>query len=119
MYCNPKIMPAAILLLVPFFTPGTSVRAQNSVTKGQTRAAVTILDSNKEQDGLAGSVRRVTIQTAKLEVKQGRVVEGPLQVLEITTYGITGNRIDNISYPVADSLLGKEEYKLRQQRAHH
>ena len=111
MYCNPKMMPAAILLLVPFFTPGTSVRAQNSVTKGQTRAAVTILDSNKEQDGLAGSVRRVTIQTAKLEVKQGRVVEGPLQVLEITTYGVTGNRIDNISYPVADSLVGKEEYK--------
>ena len=111
MYCNPKIMPAAILLLVPFFTLGTSVRAQNSVSNGQTRAAVTILDSNKEQDGLAGSVRRVTIQTAKLEVKQGRVVEGPLQVLEITTYGITGNRIDNISYPVADSLVGKEEYK--------
>jgi len=111
MYCNPKIMPAAILLLVPFLTPGTSVRAQNSVSTGQTRAAVTILDSNKEQDGLAGSVRRVTIQTAKLEVKQGRVVEGPLQVLEITTYGITGNRIDNISYPVADSLVGKEEYK--------
>ncbi len=111
MYCNLKLMPAAILLLVPFLTPGTSVRAQNSVSSGQTRAAVTILDSNKEQDGLAGSVRRVTIQTAKLEVKQGRVVEGPLQVLEITTYGITGNRIDNISYPVADSLVGKEEYK--------
>lgn len=111
MYCNPKIVPAAILLLVPFLTPGTSVRAQNSVNAGQRRAAVTILDSNKEQDGLAGSVRRVTIQTAKLEVKQGRVVEGPRQVLEITTYGITGNRIDNISYPVADSLVGKEEYK--------
>ena len=111
MYCNPKLLPAAILLLVPFLTPGTSVRAQNSVNAGQTRAAVTILDSNKEQDGLAGSVRRVTIQTAKLEVKQGRVVEGPLQVLEITTYGITGNRIDNISYPVADSLVGREEYR--------
>ena len=111
MYCNPKLMPAAILLLVPFLTPGTPVRAQNSVNAGQTRAAVTILDSNKEQDGLTGSVRRVTIQTAKLEVKQGRVVEGPLQVLEVTTYGITGNRIDNISYPVADSLVGKEEYK--------
>lgn len=111
MYCNPKTMPAAILLLVPFLMLGTSVCAQNSLSPGQTRAAVTILDSNKEQDGLAGSVRRVTIQTAKLEVKQGRVVEGPLQVLEITTYGITGNRIDNISYPVADSLVGKEEYK--------
>jgi Tfp pilus assembly protein PilF len=111
MFCNPKTMPAAILLLVPFLTLVTSVCAQNSVNPGQTRAAVTILDSNKEQDGLVGSVRRVTIQTAKLEVKQGRVVEGPLQVLEITTYGITGNRIDNISYPVADSLVGKEEYK--------
>ncbi len=111
MFCNPKTMPAAILLMVPLLTLVPSVCAQNSVNPGQTRAAVTILDSNKEQDGLVGSVRRVTIQTAKLEVKQGHVVEGPLQVLEITTYGITGNRIDNISYPVADSLVGKEEYK--------
>jgi len=111
MYCNSKKMPVAFLLLAPFLSHGISVRAQNSVSNGQPRATVTILDSNKEQDGLAGSVRRVTIQTAKLEVKQGRVVEGPRQVLEVTTYGITGNRIDNISYPVADSLVGKEEYK--------
>lgn len=111
MYCNSRKLPAAIFLLVPVFTHGITVLAQNSVSSGQPRAAVTILDSTKEQDGLAGSVRRIKIQSAKLDVKQGRVVEGPLQLLEITTYGITGNRIDNISYPVADSLVGKEEYK--------
>ncbi|HCX28366.1 MAG TPA: hypothetical protein DHU55_01130 [Blastocatellia bacterium] len=109
--CNSRKMPAAILLLVLVLTHGVSVRAQNSVSSGQPRAAVTILDSTKEQDGLAGSVRRVKIQSAKLEFKEGRLVEGPLQLLEITTYGIKGNRIDNISYPVADSLVGKEEYK--------
>ncbi len=31
--------------------------------------------------------------------------------MEITTYGLGGNRIDNASYPVASSSVGKEEYK--------
>ncbi|MBA2703064.1 MAG: tetratricopeptide repeat protein [Blastocatellia bacterium] len=110
MYSNSRKMPAAILLLVHVLTQGVSVRAQDSISSGRPPAAVTILDSTKEQDGLAGSVRRVKIQSAKLELKQGRLVEGPLQLLEVTTYGIKGNRIDNISYPVADSLGGKEEY---------
>jgi Tfp pilus assembly protein PilF len=111
MYCNSRKLPAAVLLLVPVFTHCIPVRAQNSVSSAQPGAAVTILDSTKEQDGLAGSVRRIKIQSAKLEIKQGKLVEGPLQLREITTYGITGNRIDNVSYPLADSLVGKEEYK--------
>ncbi|MGI8838955.1 MAG: tetratricopeptide repeat protein [Pyrinomonadaceae bacterium] len=111
MYSNSRKLPAAILFLLPFLTQGVSVRAQDSISSGRPPAVVTILDSTKEQDGLAGSVRRAKIQSAKLELKQGRLVEGPLQLLEVTTYGIKGNRIDNISYPVADSLVGKEEYR--------
>src|SRR5205823_8925758 len=62
-------------------------------------ASVTILDSTKAQDGLIGSVRRVKIQAAKLELKEGRLIEGPGQMLEITTYDLKGNRIENVSYP--------------------
>jgi TolA-binding protein len=38
-------------------------------------------------------------------------VEGARQLLELTTYGINGKRIENTSYPGSDSLIGKEEYK--------
>jgi len=85
--------------------------AQNSVTGGRPAASVSILDSTKDQDGLTGSVRRVKIHTAKLGLKSGKLMEGPLQLLEITTYGLTGDRIDNASYPVAHSSVGREEYR--------
>jgi Flp pilus assembly protein TadD len=87
-----------------------SSHAQNIVSKGQA-AAVTILDSTKEQDGLTGSVRRVRTESAKLELQGEKLVEGPRQLLEITTYGPRGNRAENVSYPSASSLVGKEEYK--------
>lgn len=111
MYCNSRRISAAILLLVSVLTYKVSVHAQNSVNGGAPRAAVTVLDSTKEQDGLVGSVRRVKTESARLEVKEGRLVEGPLRLLEVTTYGIKGNRVDNVSYPIAGSLSGKEEYK--------
>jgi hypothetical protein len=75
------------------------------------RPAITVLDSTKEQDGLLGSVRRVKTETARIELKGGRAVEGPTQLVEITTYGIKGNRIENTSYPIGGGLVGKEEYK--------
>src|SRR6266480_4510622 len=101
MYCNSRRSKAAILVLGSVLTLGVSTRAQNSVSSVAPVASVTILDSTKAQDGLIGSVRRVKIQTAKLELKEGRLIEGPGQVLEITTYNPGGNRIENVSYPVA------------------
>ncbi|HEX5965515.1 MAG TPA: tetratricopeptide repeat protein, partial [Pyrinomonadaceae bacterium] len=38
-------------------------------------------------------------------------VEGTPQLVELTTYNIKGNRIENTSYPIGASLVGKEEYK--------
>ena len=104
-----RIVPA-VLVLGPVLTFIAPVHAQNSVT-ASARPAISVLDSTKEQDGLVGSVRRVKTETAKIEVKDGRPIEGPPQLVEITTYGIKGNRIENTSYPIAGSLVGKEEYK--------
>jgi tetratricopeptide (TPR) repeat protein len=87
-----------------------SVRAQHSVGAA-TRPSITVLDSTKEQDGLLGSVRRVKTETAKIELKDGREIEGPSQLVEVTTYGVKGNRIENTSYPIGGSQVGKEEYK--------
>ena len=104
-----RIVPD-VLLLGPVLTFTAPVQAQNSVT-ASARPAISVLDSTKEQDGLVGSVRRVKTETARIEIKNGRPVEGPPQLVEVTTYGIKGNRIENTSYPIAGSLVGKEEYK--------
>ena len=105
-----RIVPAVLVLgpVLTFIAP--SVQAQNSVT-ASARPAISVLDSTKEQDGLVGSVRRVKTESARIELKEGRPVEGPPQLVEVTTYGIKGNRIENTSYPVPGSLVGKEEYK--------
>lgn len=86
-----------------------ATKAQENGSQSET--AVTLLDSTRERDGLSGSVRRIKVQSAKLEMKGGRPVEGPLQLLEITTYSVNGERIENISYPVPSTAVGKEEYK--------
>jgi cytochrome c-type biogenesis protein CcmH/NrfG len=104
-----RIVPA-VLLLGPVLTFIAPVQAQNSVT-ASARPAISVLDSTKEQDGLVGSVRRVKTETAKIEVKDGHAIEGAPQLVEVTTYGIKGNRIENTSYPIPGSLVGKEEYK--------
>lgn len=103
-----RLLPA-VLLVTAVLTFASSSQAQD--TNVATRAAITVLDSTKEQDGLLGSVRRVKTETAKIALKDGRAVEEPLQLVEITTYGITGNRVDNTSYPIKGGLVGKEEYK--------
>src|SRR5215211_6226515 len=103
-----RILPA-FLLLIAVLTLSAPVRAQ--LTTVSNRPAITVLDSTKEQDGLVGSVRRVKTETARIELKDGRPVEGPPQLVEVTTYGIKGNRVENTSYPLGGSLVGKEEYK--------
>lgn len=103
-----RLLPALMLwtAVLTFVAPSQAQDASVSL-----RPAITVLDSTKEQDGLLGSVRRVKTETAKIELKDGRTVEGPAQLVEITTYGVKGNRIENTSYPIKDGVVGKEEYK--------
>jgi tetratricopeptide (TPR) repeat protein len=109
MDCSVRPILPAFLLCVFVLAIVVPARAQQASVSP--RAAITVLDSTKEQDGLIGSVRRVRTETARIELKDGRAVEGPTQLVEITTYAIKGNRIENTSYPIAGSLAGKEEYK--------
>lgn len=79
---------------------------------GASLAALDTAASEREQDGLAGPVRRVKTETAKITVKGGQPAEGPRQVLETTTYDQRGNRVDNAYFLAAGgSLTGKEVYK--------
>lgn len=103
-----RLLPALMLwtAVLTFVAPSQAQDASVSI-----RPAITVLDSTKEQDGLLGSVRRVKTETAKIELKDGRTVEGPPQLVEVTTYGVKGDRIENTSYPIKGGLVGKEEYK--------
>ncbi len=107
-----RLLPAFLLWIAVFMTCAP-VKAQEVKLPAvvSTRPAITVLDSTKEQDGLLGSVRRVKTETAKIELKDGRPVEGLPQLVEITTYGIKGNRVENTSYPIEVGPVGKEEYK--------
>lgn len=113
MNCIVRRLLPAFLLWTAVLTIPAPIQAQdiNVSAVVSSRPAISVLDSTKEQDGLLGSVRRVKTETARIELKDGLPVEGPSQLIEITTYGIKGNRIENTSYPAGDSLVGKEEYK--------
>lgn len=100
----------AFLLFAAVFMLAMPAHGQDNLSVAP-RPAITVLDSTKEQDGLIGSVRRVKTETARIALKDGRPVEGPTQLVEVTTYGIRGNRIENTSYPIGGALVGKEEYK--------
>ena len=107
-----RLLPALLLWIAVFVTCAPAwaqdVKLPAAVSN---RPAITVLDSTKEQDGLLGSVRRVKTETARIELKDGRPIEGPTQLVEITTYGIKGNRIENTSFPTGGAVAGKEEYK--------
>jgi protein TonB len=76
------------------------------------RAHASSAASDREQDGLAGPVRRVKTETSKIAVKNGKPVEGARAVLETTTYDQKGNRVDNAYFLEAGgTLTGKEVYK--------
>jgi len=113
MNCFVRRLLPALLLWTAVLTTGVRTGAQDITVPAavSARPSISVLDSTKEQDGLLGSVRRVKTETAKIQLKDGRAVEGPAQLVEITTYGIKGNRIENTSFPIAGSLAGKEEYK--------
>jgi outer membrane biosynthesis protein TonB len=109
---NPT-MPFALLLLLGSVSAaaGAMRTAPAPFRLGVARAA-NAGSSEREQDGLAGPVRRVKTETAKISVKAGKPVEGERQVLETTTYDQKGNRVDNAYFLAAGgSLTGKEVYK--------
>jgi Flp pilus assembly protein TadD len=111
MFIDKEMFWKAIVFFLAVYSPISFTQAQTKTAINQIGPALQILDSTKEQDGLVGSVRRVKTEFARINIKDGRPMEGPRQLLELTTYGVKGNRVDNVSYPIADSTAGREEYK--------
>ena len=67
---------------------------------------------SREQDGLKGPVRRVRVETANIVTRNGKQLELPKSVIEVSTYDATGRKIDSVAYPIEGATApGKEEYK--------
>jgi TonB family protein len=104
---NALTLAFASCFLVTLFSQGVGQQRapQMSVAPADER-------SNREQDGLEGPVRRVRVETAKMIVRGGNVVEGPRVVRGIATYDSLGKKIDSVDYPVESSTVpGKERYR--------
>jgi protein TonB len=94
----------------------SSGSAQNNLTAKansiQPQPVSTIAESDRVRDGLAGPVRRVRTEVAKLSNASGTLVEDKRVLLEVAAYDIKGSKTENQYFPVAGSTLtGKEVYK--------
>lgn len=70
------------------------------------------VESDRVRDGLAGPVRRVRTEVAKLSNQSGKTLEGKHTILEVVAYDIKGNKTENQYFPIAGAnLTGKEVYK--------
>ena len=63
--------------------------------------------NSREEDGLKGPVRRIRIETAKIVVKGGNLVEGPRVLRTTQTYDPSGRRIDSVANNA--EVIGKSE----------
>jgi TonB family protein len=101
----------AVLCLVAIYS-GAS--AQNNLTAkaSNPQPAAPTAESDRMKDGLAGPVRRVRTEVAKLSMANGKPTEDKRVVLETASYDIKGGKTENQYFPVNGSALtGKEVYK--------
>ena len=71
-----------------------------------------VVETDRLRDGLVGPVRRIRTEIAKLSNESGKMLEGKHAVLEVVSYDIKGNKVENQYYPIAGAnLTGKEVYK--------
>ena len=101
----------ALLLTLSSPPPRQTTLAQSTRRHPPRPTPIEILDANREQDGLRGSVSRVRTEVAPLSVNGGAVVEGRRALLEVTRYDPAGKRVENQTYPVINTPAGQETHK--------
>ena len=84
--------------------------ARNNVPQPQPVSAPA--ETDRVRDGLVGPVRRVRTELVKLVNESGKLSEGKRALLEVVSYDIKGNKVENQYFPVEGATLtGKEVYK--------
>ncbi|HEX8136171.1 MAG TPA: nuclear transport factor 2 family protein [Pyrinomonadaceae bacterium] len=85
--------------------------AQRNPASDQSPVVLASLGTDRDQDGLKGPVNRVRTETAKLSIRDGKLVEGGRELLETTTYDARGKRIDNAYFLISGNpQVGREDY---------
>jgi TonB family protein len=101
---------ATLTLLVSTTSAQTNLTAKATAPKPA--PALVVAESDRVRDGLVGPVRRVRTEVAKLLNENGKVSEAKHAVLEVISYDLSGNKIENQYFPIAGATLtGKESYK--------
>jgi len=102
-------MKHLLILLIALCSFAYTSSAQTNATATPVAGGAT---GSREQDGLKGPVRRVRVETANIVSRNGKQMELPKSVVEVSTYDATGRKIDFVAYPVEGATApGKEEYK--------
>ena len=102
-------MKHLLILLIALCSSAYPIGAQTNASATPVAGATS---GSREQDGLSGPVRRVRVETANVVTRDGKLVELPKSVLEVSTYDAMGRKVDSVAYPVEGaSAPGKEEYK--------
>src|SRR6185503_13353680 len=99
------------LLTLCLMLLSAAANAQAPLAKAGAPAAPAV-ESDRSRDGLIGPVRRVRTEIAKLVSAEGRQAEGKHVLVEVVSYDIKGNKIENQYFPIPGATLtGKEVYK--------
>ena len=98
-----------LLILLVALCSSTYTNAQTNATANPVAARTS---GSREKDGLKGPIRRVRVETSNIVTRNGKQVELPKTLLEVSTYDAAGGKIDSVTYPVeSEAAPGKEEYK--------
>src|SRR5712691_4339015 len=99
-----KVIIFTVCFCLFAFGLAQTIQAQEQIASSS--ASTTGGGGSRQQDKLNGQVRRVRVETVDLLVKEGKTVEGPRVVREISTYDARGQKIDFVAYPATDSTIG-------------
>src|SRR5437867_3325811 len=102
----------SLILLLLVILPASRLPARAQQVSTPATGSPKATQSNREQDGLKGLVRRVRIESAKILEKEGKTVEGSRELRAIVTYDMQGRKLDTVTSPVeAVTLLGNAQYR--------
>ena len=100
---KPKLSANLILAFLSILVLNSSASAQSNLTAKansfQPQPVSVAVESDRVKDGLAGPVRRVRTEVAKLLNANGRPAEDKRVVLETASYDIKGGKTENQYFP--------------------
>jgi TonB family protein len=113
---KPKLFANSLLVVLSMVLLYSTASAQSNlaakVNSFQPQPVSVAVESDRVRDGLAGPVRRVRTEVAKISTANSGPTEAKRVVLETASYDIKGGKTENQYFPMTGSALtGKEVYK--------